>query len=66
MPQGRLDGLRLIATDADRHGDAGTTGSPELRGRAEALAMAVTGREVALEDLAGGGVDVLRRGLRGT
>jgi uncharacterized protein (TIGR03083 family) len=51
----RARALRLRATDLDW-----ATGSgPELRGPAEALIMALAGRSVALQDLAGEGVSVM-------
>jgi len=54
--RGRLAGLRLRATDqAWSAGDG-----PEVTGPAEALALAMTGRGVALADLSGAGVAVLR------
>lgn len=57
IPRGRLSGLRFVATDQDwRHGDG-----PEIIGSSEAVAMAVSGRPAALDDLAGPGLDVLRR-----
>ncbi len=57
LPRDRLTGLRLVATDQDwRHGDG-----PEIIGSSEAIAMAVSGRPAALDDLAGPGLDVLRR-----
>src|ERR671916_3368333 len=57
IPRDRLVGLRLVATDQDwRHGDG-----PEIIGSSEAIAMAVSGRPAALDDLAGPGLDVLRR-----
>lgn len=56
LPRGRLDGLALIATDQDwRHGSG-----PEVRGASEAIAMAITGRAVAIADLDGNGVEALR------
>ncbi len=56
VPRGRLDGLRLEATDLDwAHGQ----GAP-VRGTAEALLLSVSGRSAALEDLAGPGVPILR------
>ena len=59
LPRGRLTGLRLITTDQDwRHGDG-----PEIIGSSEAIAMAVSGRPTALDDLAGPGLVVLRRRL---
>jgi uncharacterized protein (TIGR03083 family) len=52
----RIAGVRLRATDAGwSHG----TG-PEAAGPAIALVMAMTGREQALADLSGDGVEVLR------
>ena len=52
----RIDGVTLRATDADwRHGDG-----PEASGPMIALVMAMTGRKVALDDLTGKGVAVLR------
>ncbi len=57
IPRDRLTGLRFIATDQNwRHGDG-----PEILGSSEAIAMAVSGRPAALDDLAGPGLDVLRR-----
>jgi uncharacterized protein (TIGR03083 family) len=52
----RIKGLRVEATDVDwTHGDG-----PEVRGPAEAIVLASLGREVALDDLTGQGVDRLR------
>ena len=57
IPRDRPTSLRFTATDQDwRHGDG-----PEIVGSSEAIAMAVSGRPAALEDLAGPGLDVLRR-----
>ncbi|GAA4960126.1 maleylpyruvate isomerase family mycothiol-dependent enzyme [Actinoplanes utahensis] len=54
-PPGRLDGLRLTATDADW-----STGDGALiTGPAEALGMAATGRAAALPDLSGPGLPLL-------
>lgn len=51
----RVAGLRLVATDVDwSHGDG-----PEVRGTAEALSLALTGRPIALAELTGPGVPVL-------
>jgi uncharacterized protein (TIGR03083 family) len=61
VPRRRMDGLALRATDQDWSWGAGA----ELAGPSEALAMAVGGRSVALDDLAGEGVDVLRGRLGG-
>lgn len=55
LPRGRLDGLRLIASDQDwAHGDGA-----QLCGPSETVAMAASGRSVAL-DLSGRGIDILR------
>ena len=57
MPRGRADGLRFRATDQDwERGDG-----PEITaGPSEALALAIGGRAVALGDLDGPGLPVLR------
>jgi uncharacterized protein (TIGR03083 family) len=59
VPRGRLDGLVLRASDQDWRWGHGA----EITGPSEALAMAVTGRVVALEELEGPGAAVLRRRL---
>ena len=59
VPRRRLAGLRLVATDQEWSWGEG----PEVRGPSEAVAMAVVGRAVALADLGGPGVDVLRARL---
>lgn len=60
VPEGRLAGLSLRATDADRvHGHGA-----EIAGPVEALVMAAAGRSVALADLDGEGVELLARRLR--
>lgn len=52
----RLDGLRLVATDADW-----STGSgPEITGPCMSLILAMVGRTGALADCAGPGVETLR------
>jgi uncharacterized protein (TIGR03083 family) len=52
----RISGLTLTATDADwQHG----TG-PQVSGPAIALVLAMTGRKIALDDLTGEGVAILR------
>ncbi len=61
VPRRRLDRLSLRSTDQDWSWGSG----PELTGPSEALAMAVCGRAVALDDLAGPGVEVLRHRLAG-
>ncbi|GAA3336872.1 maleylpyruvate isomerase family mycothiol-dependent enzyme [Amorphoplanes nipponensis] len=48
---GRLDGLKLVATDTDWQGGSGTV----VTGPAEALVMAACGRAAALADLSGPG-----------
>jgi uncharacterized protein (TIGR03083 family) len=59
VPKGALTGLRLVAQDVGfAHGDG-----PEVRGPADALLLAVTGRAAGLDDLAGEGVGVLRSRL---
>ncbi len=59
VPKGALDGLRFEADDVDwGHGSG-----PAVRGRAEALLLAITGRAVALDHLSGAGVSALRRRL---
>lgn len=56
VPPARTDGIFLEATDVgERYGDGLV-----IRGPAEALGMALTGRAVALADLSGPGVGVLR------
>ncbi len=52
---GRVEGLRLVATDADWSSGDGA----EVTGRGEALGMAVSGRRAALQDLDGPGVRIL-------
>ena len=59
VPAGRLDGLHFRATDQDWS----SGGGPEVAGPSEALALAITGRPVALADLDGEGVPVLRARL---
>lgn len=58
-PKRRFAGLRLRATDQDWTWGDGA----EVVGPSEALAMAMSGRGVALADLAGDGVRVLRQRL---
>ncbi len=58
-PKGALDGLRLVAEDIGwAHGDG-----PAVCGSAEALLLAMTGRRVALDQLAGDGSATLRARL---
>lgn len=66
VPPGRLVGLEMRATDLDPSwrtpsgaAPAEVGGRAEVRGPAEALAMALTGRRSALADLTGDGVAVL-------
>ncbi|MFE6510123.1 maleylpyruvate isomerase family mycothiol-dependent enzyme [Nocardioides sp. NPDC057767] len=56
VPAGRLDGLALRASDQDWSWGEGA----EVTGPSEALAMALSGRSVALADLDGPGVGTLR------
>ncbi|MBL1079275.1 maleylpyruvate isomerase family mycothiol-dependent enzyme [Nocardia sp. 2] len=59
-PRPRMRGLRFHATDVDwQHG----TG-PLVQGPGEAIFMAVAGRTIVLDELTGGGVDILRGRLR--
>jgi hypothetical protein len=60
VPKDRLEDVQLLATDQDRSWGTGE----QIAGPSEALAMAVAGRSVALDDLSGSGVDVLRSRLR--
>ena len=59
VPKRRLEGLSLAATDQEWSWGAGE----EITGPSEALAMAVSGRAVALDDLRGTGVALLRNRL---
>jgi len=59
VPKRRLAGLSLRATDQDWSWGRGD----EIVGPSEALAMAVSGRAVALDDLSGSGVALLRSQL---
>lgn len=55
VPRSRVAGLRLEATDLDWSTGEGAP----VRGPAEALLLAITGRPAALADLEGDGVDLL-------
>lgn len=57
VAKGRLAGLRFEATDIDWN--SGTEGQL-VRGPSEALILALSGRDVALDDLEGDGVATLR------
>lgn len=57
----RVAGLRLQATDAAWSSGAG----PEVSGPLVALLLAMTGRTVALDDLAGDGLATLRQRVNG-
>jgi hypothetical protein len=61
VPRRRVTGLSLRATDQDWTWGEGA----EVSGTSEALAMALSGRTVALEDLTGPGAAELRRRLDG-
>ena len=57
LPRGRLDGLRLSASDS-----TWTSGSgPQVTGTGEALAMSLTGRSALLDELGGDGAPTLRQ-----
>ncbi|MDP5181143.1 maleylpyruvate isomerase family mycothiol-dependent enzyme [Blastococcus sp. BMG 814] len=59
VPKGALDGLRFEAADLDwAHGSG-----PAVRGDADALLLALTGRTTALDHLDGDGVPVVRARL---
>jgi len=60
VPRGRLDGLALRATDQDWTWGSG----PEVAGPSEAIAMSISGRSVALEELSGPGAQILKTRLR--
>ena len=60
VPRGRLDGLALRATDQDWTWGSG----PEVEGPSEAMAMSISGRSLALEDISGPGVEILKTRLR--
>lgn len=55
LPKDQLPGLRLVVTDLDWAWGEGL----EVRGCAEAVAMAVSGRGAALPELSGPEIDVL-------
>jgi hypothetical protein len=55
VPRGRLDGLQLVATDADVVRGTGA----EVRGRVADLLLAACGRRSVLGALEGPGVTVL-------
>lgn len=59
-PKSRFDGLDLRATDQEWAWGAGE----RVTGPSEALAMAMAGRVVALDDLAGSGVRLLRERIQ--
>jgi hypothetical protein len=61
VPKRRAAGLRLMAEDQDWSWGDGEG----INGPSEALAMALAGRVVALDDLCGPGVHLLRTRLRG-
>jgi uncharacterized protein (TIGR03083 family) len=61
VPRKRVASLALRATDQDWTWGSGA----EVSGSSEALALAVAGREVALDDLTGPGVGTLRARLGG-
>jgi uncharacterized protein (TIGR03083 family) len=57
LPRGRLEGLRLQASDTTWSSGSGAP----VTGTSEALAMSLTGRPALLDDLAGAGVPMLRQ-----
>ncbi|WP_405136633.1 maleylpyruvate isomerase family mycothiol-dependent enzyme [Nocardia sp. NBC_01388] len=61
-PGPRMRGLRFSATDVDwHHGDG-----PAVRGPGEAIVLALARRSVALDDLEGAGVQILRGRVSGS
>jgi uncharacterized protein (TIGR03083 family) len=60
VPQGLLAGVRFEATDLDWHTGDGAA----VRGTGEAILLTMTGRKIAVFDLEGPGVDLLRGRLR--
>ena len=60
VPAGRLDGLALRATDQAWSWTPADGPGAEVAGPSEALAMALSGRSVALADLDGPGLATLR------
>ncbi len=58
-PKSRFEGLDLRATDQDWAWGSGQ----EVKGPSEALAMAMSGRRVVLQDLSGPGLELLRQRL---
>ena len=59
VPKGALDGFRFEADDIDwAHGSG-----PPVRGAADALLLALTGRTAALDHLSGDGVPTVRSRL---
>jgi uncharacterized protein (TIGR03083 family) len=61
VPRRRLAGLHFVAGDVEW--SAGAPDGAAVTGPAEALLLAITGRTVALADLDGPGVDLLRQRL---
>ncbi|QNN55211.1 hypothetical protein [Nocardioides mesophilus] len=59
VPRRRAEGLRLVADDQDWSWGEGRA----VDGPSEALAMALAGRAVAVDDLSGPGADLLRERL---
>jgi uncharacterized protein (TIGR03083 family) len=57
LPRGRLEGLRLEASDAPWSSGSGAL----VTGPSEALALSLTGRPALLDDLTGDGVPLLRQ-----
>ena len=62
LPRGRLDGLRLSASDSGWSSGSG----PEVTGTSEALAMSLTGRSALLDELGGEGAATLRQRVLST
>ena len=56
--------VRWVADDVDWSSDPASGDLPTVSGTAEALMLALTRRAVAVDDLSGAGVDVVRAALR--
>lgn len=60
VPKGLVAGVRFEATDLDWHGGDGAANGAVARGTGEAIVLTMTGRKIAVADLEGPGVDLLR------
>ena len=60
VPKGLVAGVRFEATDLDWQGGDGAGNGAVARGTGEAIVLTMTGRRIAVADLEGPGVDLLR------